>query len=108
MIISKNKPLNNGDIDPQKKIIIISGNEIGDPQPSIIKRTDFNDGNKVTQNDSVVTSLNDELTSVNSMKEDLTNTKKEVLVSHISLLFEDLRKDIATVFQTTKLTLKLT
>ena len=47
-------------------------------------------------------SLNDEIASVIKQTEDLPDTKQEVLVSHIPMPFEDLRKDMATVFQTTK------
>jgi hypothetical protein len=99
-------PLTSGDTNRQEeKMVVIDtlGNVVVEPHPSINKRTGFNDsGDEVTQNDSVVTSLNDEITSVNRRKEELTDTKKEVLVSHICMPFEDLRKDMATVFQTTK------
>jgi hypothetical protein len=53
-----------------------------------------------TKNESMLT--HSEITSVSRQKKDLTDTKKEVLVSHISMPFENLRKDMATVFQTTK------
>lgn len=95
-----------GDIDRQERrkfVIDTLGNVVVEPHPSIIKKTDFNDnGNELTQNDSVVTSLNDEITSVNRRKEELTDTKRKVLVSHIPMPFELLRRDMATVFRTTK------
>ena len=47
-------------------------------------------------------SVNDEITSVSRQKKDLTDTKKEVLVSHIPMPFENLRRDLAAVFQSTK------
>jgi hypothetical protein len=46
--------------------------------------------------------LNDEITSSIKQTEDLTDTNKEVLVSHISMPFEDLRKDMEAVFRITK------
>jgi hypothetical protein len=123
-------PLNNGDIDSQKKKIIIdtSGNEISGPQPSVIEATDYDDSGKdpedkqnrtmqlLTQAENgfsdnnletkeeltIKPSFNDEIIYPIKQTENLTDTKKEVLVSHISMSFEDLRKDMATVFQTTK------
>lgn len=45
-------------------------------------------------------SLNDEIASVTKQTEDLTDTKQEVLVSHIPMHFEDLRstKGIGKIF----------
>lgn len=55
----------------------------------------FNDNNVETKEEPTITP---------SLKqtENLTDTKTEVLVSHISMPFEDLRKDMAAVFQITK------
>lgn len=49
----------------------------------------------------VTPSLNDGITSPSNKTEDLIDIKK-ILVSHISMPFEDLRRDMAAVFQRTK------
>jgi hypothetical protein len=49
----------------------------------------------------VTPSLNDGITSPINKTEDLIDIKK-ILVSHISMPFEDLRRDMAAVFQRTK------
>jgi hypothetical protein len=53
-----------------------------------------------TKNESTLT--HSEIVSVSKRKEDLTDTKNEVLVSHISMPFENLRRDMSAVFQSTK------
>jgi hypothetical protein len=97
-------PLNNLDIDPQKKKIIIdtSGNEIVEKQRPV--NHPHNEANQTvdvdTKKDSMLTHL--KIASVSKRKEDLTDTKKKVLVSHIPVAFENLRRDMAAVFQSTK------
>ena len=50
----------------------------------------------------VTNSLNGDIALASKQNEDLTDRKKEVLVSHIPMSFEHLRKDMDTVFQITK------
>ena len=50
----------------------------------------------------IMPSLNNATQFPMKQTKDLTDTKKEVFVSHIPMLFEALRKDMAIVFQTTK------
>jgi hypothetical protein len=87
-------PLNSGETNQQeeKKVAIDTmGNEIVEQE------------NPNTKEESMLShSLDDDIASVSRLKEDLTATKNEVLVSHVPMTFENLRRDMSTVFQSTK------
>ena len=85
----------------------ISSDGANEPHGQNAIGTNANNEERTTDTDTkeepVVThSLNDEITSTIKQTEDLTDTKKEVLVSHISMPFENLRRDMSAVFQSTK------
>ena len=85
----------------------ISSDGANEPHRQNAIGTNANNEERTTDTDTkeepVVThSLNDEITSTIKQTEDLTDTKKGVLVSHISMPFENLRRDMSAVFQSTK------